>query len=129
MWQLEIRCPECKRQISYHLSVESIQDLVCLHCSMKIGTVMPITGFLYAVKNEAMPGLLKIGFTTRTPEERVAELNSATSTPVPFTVVFYFACREPQKDEALAHLTLSEYRVSPDREFFKITDGRALAIL
>ena len=48
-------------------------------------------GYVYILTNEAMPNLVKIGYTDRTPEERAAELykdqNSAvTGVRVPFDV-------------------------------------------
>ncbi|MBL4747578.1 MAG: GIY-YIG nuclease family protein [Magnetovibrio sp.] len=43
-------------------------------------------GFVYIMSNPSMPGLLKIGCTTRTPEERANELHQATGVPGKFTV-------------------------------------------
>lgn len=88
-----------------------------------------MSGLLYALKNESMPGLLKIGFTTRSIEDRVAEFGSSTATPTPFEIVFYFACSDPQSDEVLAHEVLGKYRLNQDREFFKINAAEALRIL
>lgn len=42
--------------------------------------------FVYMLRNSAMPGLLKVGFTTGTPEVRAAELSAATGVPTPFQV-------------------------------------------
>lgn len=45
-----------------------------------------MTGYVYILSNAAMPGLLKIGKTTRTPDERARELARGTGVPGPYTV-------------------------------------------
>jgi len=104
-------------------------NLICPYCSADCGRSTPASGFLYALRNLSMPGLLKIGFTTRPVEERVLELDSSTATPTPFEIAFYFSCSEPQSDEAIAHETLLKHRINQSREFFKITEKEALSIL
>ncbi|GAB7550399.1 GIY-YIG nuclease family protein [Cupriavidus sp. 8B] len=46
-------------------------------------------GYVYVISNKAMAGLVKVGFTTRSPDERAAELDG-THFPYP-PVVEYFA--------------------------------------
>ena len=48
-------------------------------------------GYVYILTNEAMPNLVEIGYTDRTPEERAAELykdrnGAVTAVPVPFDI-------------------------------------------
>jgi T5orf172 domain len=129
MLQLQIHCVKCTRALSFLLDQDSGLTLVCQYCGAEIGKSTPASGFLYALANDTMPGLLKIGFTTRKVEERVVELDSSTAVPRPFEVSFYFVCSEPQSDEALAHDTLGKYRLNQGREFFRITDTEALKIL
>jgi T5orf172 domain len=45
-------------------------------------------GYLYMISNKAMPGLLKIGYTTRSIEERISELHS-TGVPSRFEKEFF----------------------------------------
>ena len=45
-------------------------------------------GHVYILLNAAMPGLVKIGSTTRTPAERAKELSQATGFCTPFVVAF-----------------------------------------
>lgn len=40
---------------------------------------------IYILINEAMPGYVKVGRTTTSLEQRIRELNSSTSVPLPFT--------------------------------------------
>jgi hypothetical protein len=44
-----------------------------------------VTGFVYVLANPAFPGLLKIGFTNRSVDDRMKELNSSTSVPAPLS--------------------------------------------
>jgi len=129
MLQLQIYCVKCTKDTNFILPEDTGLILVCPHCGAKIGKCEPSHGFLYALANDAMRGLLKIGFTTRMVEERVMELDSSTAIPSPFKISFSFACSEPQRDEALAHDTLGKYRVNQGREFFRITGVEALTLL
>jgi hypothetical protein len=74
-------------------------------------------GFVYVLSNKAMPGLLKVGFTTRTIIERINELNS-TGVPSSFVSEFYFEVSDAPKGEQLLHSALREHHY--DKEFFKL---------
>lgn len=67
-----------------------------------------------------MPGLLKIGHTLGNLKRRVAQLNSATGVPQPFTIEACFMSQDPRSDERMVHIALKEYR-RPGREFFAIS--------
>jgi|SRR5207247_7324472 len=75
-----------------------------------------------------MPGLLKIGCTTRSVEERVQELNAATGVPVPFVVEAVFPSIAPLEDEARVHEWLKKARLV-GREFFEIDLQDAVAAI
>ena len=81
---------------------------------------VPNEGFVYAMTNEAMPGLVKIGMTCDHPEERAKELSSATGVPFPFKVVVCKKVHNPREKEAAMHELLSAlgFRVNEKREFF-----------
>jgi hypothetical protein len=88
-------------------------------------------GIVYVLTNQAMPGIVKIGMTTRNSmDERMRELFS-TGVPVPFECAF--ACTVPAshctKIEKALHRAFAPDRVHPNREFFKITTDQAIAIL
>lgn len=129
MIQLELHCPKCESALSFLLPHDNLLNLSCPRCAADIGKSTPATGFLYVLRNDSMTGLLKIGFTTRTVEQRVSELDSSTATPTPFEIAFYFACSEPQSDEALAHETFALHRLNQGREFFKLSEQEALLSL
>jgi hypothetical protein len=88
-------------------------------------------GFLYALTNAAMPGHIKIGMTRRRPEERMAELSSATGVPVEFRLAYSRAFENARLAEALVHQQLEAQglRVSQSREFFQITVRQATAAI
>jgi hypothetical protein len=80
-------------------------------------------GFLYCFSNESMPGLLKIGMTTRTPEERLAEANTTDTwrPPTPYKIEFAKFVNFSKFKEATVHRILYRERVHPCREFFRST--------
>ena len=88
-------------------------------------------GFVYILKNEAMPGIYKIGVTGRDElDERIDELYTGkTNIPLPFECVF--ACRvKNYKDvEKIIHNAFIDTRVNPNREFFTIDPERVTPLL
>ena len=87
------------------------------------------SGIVYLLINEAMPGLVKIGKTTRNdPQLRVDELYNS-SVPVPFECVLAMRVDDPSSVELALHTAFGPQRVNPRREFFKIDSEQAVAIL
>jgi hypothetical protein len=82
-------------------------------------------GYVYAMTNDAMPGLVKIGMTCDDPENRAKELSSATGVPFPFRVVVCKKVHFPKAKEAAIHELLSAlgFRVNEKREFFNCALG------
>ncbi len=76
-------------------------------------------GFVYILRNEAMPGLLKIGYSVKVPTERVEELFT-TGVPEPFELAYYCLVENADKLEPEIHHHLSAYRHRGNREFFRI---------
>jgi len=79
-------------------------------------------GYIYCFSNPCMPGILKVGMTERTPEERAKELFT-TSVPLPFKIEFAKRVKDPKGKESSLHLLLEQYtdRVYPRREFFRVS--------
>ena len=73
---------------------------------------------VYILSTREQPKYLKIGFTTRSVEERVNEINSSTGVIVPFGVRGIFNVENAQDLETKIHNELSEFRIRKDREFF-----------
>jgi hypothetical protein len=92
---------------------------------------MPISsakGYLYILSNRSMPGLLKIGLTTRSVPDRVTELNAATGVPTAFVIEAYFESTNPQEHEDLVHKRLGHNRVR-GKEFFRVSLEDAIEVI
>ena len=82
-------------------------------------------GYLYCFSNSSMPGLYKIGMTSRTPEERLAEANKSNTykPPTPYKIEFQIFIQDVQKYEKIIHKILEQrgerIRERMNREFFK----------
>jgi len=87
-------------------------------------------GYVYLLKNESMPGLYKIGYTTTSVEQRVNELSRSTGVPAEFECIYSMPITRtitPHQVEQGAHKYLSDSRVS-NKEFFKFSsDDDAIA--
>ena len=87
-------------------------------------------GCVYILKNQAMPGLIKIGYTTRTAEKRADELyEGITGVPMPFEVAHEYPCEEPEKLEREIHRKLTSHRINQYREFFEYPADDAFQLL
>lgn len=75
-------------------------------------------GFVYILGNESLPDMYKVGFTTRSPSARCAELSASSSIPKPFELICYAEFANASEKEREIHTTLSAYRVNKNREFF-----------
>ena len=78
------------------------------------------TGHIYILLNPTMPTYLKIGMTSRTPEERARELSQATGVPVPYTVAYSEEVINCEAAESMVHSRLAKFRVNRGREFFHL---------
>ncbi len=86
-------------------------------------------GIIYVLTNPAMPGIVKIGKTSRdTVHTRLNELYS-TGVPVPFECAFAGRIADEHKVEKAFHLAFGPYRINPKREFFEIEPDQAIALL
>lgn len=85
-------------------------------------------GYIYILSNPAMPGLLKIGKSTRGGGERAEELFRCSSgVPMPFRVEFEIMSRDIDADERWIHDQLQRFRVNQSREFFRVEIDVAIA--
>ena len=83
---------------------------------------------VYILTNQAMPGIIKIGFTDNSVEQRMKELDK-TSTPVPFTCYFAKRVEDPTFVESKLHEAFDEFRIRDNREFFRMSPDQAKAAL
>jgi hypothetical protein len=86
-------------------------------------------GSIYILTNPSMPGLLKIGKTTRSAAERAAELSSSTGMPAPYVVAGDWSTSDCDTAEARVHARLAGWRFNQDREFFRLPLELAINIV
>jgi len=84
--------------------------------------------YVYILTNEAMPGYIKIGLTDKPVSERVLGLDN-TSVAVPFQCYYAARVDNNQKVERALHTAFGDFRVRPNREFFKMDPYKVKAIL
>lgn len=84
---------------------------------------------IYILINEAMPGYVKIGKTTTSLEQRIRDLSSSTSIPLPFTCFYACTVKDAAFVEHQLHDAFDDNRINPRREFFQITPERVVAAL
>ena len=79
------------------------------------------SGYIYVLVNSSMPGLVKVGKTTREPAQRVAELSSVTGVATPFIIAFEQFFLDCDSAEEFIHTTLERQglRQTNNREFFR----------
>lgn len=109
----ELRLQSGSRREYLRVLPESV-ELLLPNASGRLG------GFVYVLSNPSMAGVLKIGFTTGTPEERALELSAATGVPTKFKVEWAQAVTcDPKIVEQRVHAQLR--RKKAGKEFFKVT--------
>lgn len=89
----------------------------------------PKMGYIYVMTNMAMPGLVKIGMTARSLDERTRELNRATGVPGRFEVCqsWEIPATRLSESEKHVHRELRSHRHS--KEFFKLSSGEAIRLI
>ena len=76
-----------------------------------------VRGWVYVIVNEAMSGLVKIGFSLKDPVIRARELNH-TGAPHPYSVVYDALVHEPRELEQRLHIHLNHAKEG--KEWFKL---------
>jgi tetratricopeptide (TPR) repeat protein len=83
-------------------------------------------GYVYALFNPSAEGLVKIGRTSKNPEERAKELSSGTGVPTPFVVIYQAYFDDCTAAEIFVHTLLEDKRVSENREFYRVSNTEAV---
>ena len=83
-------------------------------------TFNPNKGYIYVMRSAAHDkDIFKIGLTRRPTEVRSSEISHSTGVPDKFLVVQEWEVNDCVKAESMIHQVLSQYRINPNREFFK----------
>lgn len=83
---------------------------------------------VYILTNEAMPGLIKIGYTNIDLAARIRQLYS-TGVPLPFELFYACEVSSGLSVEGKLHDAFGDHRISKGREFFRLAPERAKAAL
>lgn len=121
----KVFCTACDKEITKQINDSPSIVIKCPSCSRVLAKTDRFSGIVYVLSNPAFDHLLKIGFTTRSIDERIAQLNG-TNIPEKFECVAAFHSHDPQADEKRIHVRLAQFRAKKNREFFEIS--RSIAI-
>ena len=84
-------------------------------------------GYVYALENTAMPGLIKIGRSKNGGHSRAASMYKCdTGVPLPFSLIFECLFDDCIVGELAVHDYFKHERVNPSREFFMIDEQSAV---
>ncbi|MGQ0533652.1 MAG: GIY-YIG nuclease family protein [Caulobacteraceae bacterium] len=83
---------------------------------------------VYVVTNPAMPGLVKIGITQKTIEQRLRELDQ-TGVPLPFECFYAAIVSDCRAVERALHEAFDDHRLRKSREFFRLSPEKPRAII
>lgn len=87
---------------------------------------MAQSGYVYVLTNSSTNGIVKIGKTQKSPDERARALSTASGVPAPFVVVYQAYFQDCYKAEQFVHSKLEKFRVSNNREFFQVAIHEAV---
>ena len=78
--------------------------------------------WVYVLSNPVYsPSIVKIGYTSSTPELRKESIDRSTGVPIPFRVEYTKQCRNGRELEQAVHAYLAKERINPSKEFFQIS--------
>ena len=89
----------------------------------------PKQGSVYILSNPSMPNIVKIGVTQDSVENRCKTISKPTGVPTPFEVEYECTVSDCYKIEKALQAAFAPYKVSENREFFKVTATQVIAIL
>ncbi|MEO7029009.1 MAG: GIY-YIG nuclease family protein [Acidobacteriaceae bacterium] len=84
-------------------------------------------GILYVLTNVAMPGLVKISYTTKgSVQERIKDLGYPTGVPLPFECHFAAQVENILNKEKTLRQLFGEQRINPRKEFFGVAPEKVV---
>jgi hypothetical protein len=90
--------------------------------STSVNETKSTKGYIYVISNAGMPGLFKIGKTTRTPDDRLTDIQQHPTwvSPLPYVVEWAVYVDNIHTAENKIHKVLKPFRVNKKREWFQI---------
>ncbi len=86
-------------------------------------------GIVYIISNPRMEGLIKIGMTRDSVEQRINNLSSVTGVPARFELRFAGRVDDCKKTENILHTAFKKERINEKKEFFEMSYERAKELL
>jgi hypothetical protein len=71
-------------------------------------------GYIYILENKGIPGVLKIGYTDRSVQDRVKEINRGTGVITTWYIVSSFPCKSPKHIETIIHQKLRSFNINKE---------------
>jgi hypothetical protein len=84
---------------------------------------------VYVLTNPAMPGLVKIGFTSQDDAKSRIDQLYTTGVPVPYEIAYACRIENAAALEKAFHTAFAPHRINPKREFFRIDPEQVISIL
>src|SRR5574344_529285 len=84
---------------------------------------------VYVLKNESMPGLIKIGITQQDDMGQRLPTLYTTGVPFPFECLWAGEVDNCHEIEILIHNAFKDSRINPKREFFKLDANQIIPLL
>ena len=75
-------------------------------------------GIIYLLTNEAMPGYVKIGKTSKSVDQRIRELSRSPAVPIPFECPYAAKVEDMDSVEKAFHDAFGDYRKNPKERIF-----------
>lgn len=115
LYEFQGVCHHCAESITVIIhNGEIMAD--CPGCNQAPFSIRPIAGLVYVISNPNQKGV-KVGYTKKTVEERIKQLNS-TGVPGKFIAIAIFPSDKPLEAEKRVHKKMMKYRI--EKEHFDL---------
>ena len=111
--------------VKFHYGIRAIIEGMI---DIKVESLANKGGFVYVLTNESMPGIVKIGRTSKEPNKRMDELYT-TGVPTPFELAYSVQVSNAKAVENEMHRLFGKVRIAGNREFFKVSAKKVVAQL
>jgi hypothetical protein len=86
-------------------------------------------GYIYILINASLMGMIKIGSTVISAQERARQISANTGVPTPYMVAYKLYVSDYKRFEKKVHKHLADFRVNPNREFFNYPLHMAIKLI
>jgi hypothetical protein len=106
-------------------------DEVSYYTNKKKGLFIGKEGdeWVYILTNSVIPGIVKIGYTRLDPFDRALQVSRGTGVPIGYDVEWAYKCYKGERIEREVHKYFKKFRISPNREFFRVSIEEAKVII